>query len=45
LTPASTKGESKTQVALEHRKLPTKADADRIRAFWSERLNALAAMF
>jgi hypothetical protein len=39
------KGESKSQVALEHRKLATKADADRIRAFWTERLNALAAMF
>lgn len=38
------KGESKTQVALEHRKLATKADADRIRAFWTERLNALAAL-
>ncbi|HXH92664.1 MAG TPA: hypothetical protein VNN25_13865 [Thermoanaerobaculia bacterium] len=39
------KGESKSQVALEHSKLATKADADRIRAFWSERLNALAAIF
>jgi hypothetical protein len=39
------KDKSKSQVALEHRKLATKADADRIRAFWSERLNALAAMF
>ncbi|MEA2163476.1 MAG: hypothetical protein QOK37_1603 [Thermoanaerobaculia bacterium] len=39
------KSESKSQVALEHRKLPTKADADRMRAFWSERLDALAAMF
>ncbi len=39
------KGESKSQVALEHRKIATKVDADRIRAFWSDRLNALAAMF
>jgi hypothetical protein len=39
------KGESKSQVALDHRKLATKAGADRIRAFWHERLNALAAMF
>jgi hypothetical protein len=38
------KGESKSQVALEHRKLASKAEADRIRAFWTERLNALAAM-
>lgn len=38
------KGESKSQVALEHRKLTSKAEADRIRAFWTERLNALAAM-
>jgi hypothetical protein len=38
------KGESKSQVALEHRKLASKADADRLRAFWTERLNALAAM-
>jgi hypothetical protein len=38
------KGESKSQVALDHRKLASKAEADRMRAFWSERLNALAAM-
>jgi hypothetical protein len=38
------KGESKSQVALEHRKLTSKAEADRMRAFWTERLNALAAM-
>ena len=38
------KGEAKSQVALEHRKLATKADADRVRAFWSERLESLAAM-
>ena len=38
------KGESKSQVALEHRKLASKAEADRMRAFWTERLNALAAM-
>jgi hypothetical protein len=38
------RGEAKSQVALEHRKLASKADADRIRAFWSERLDALAAM-
>jgi hypothetical protein len=38
------RGEAKSQVALEHRKLASKADADRIRAFWSERLDALATM-
>jgi hypothetical protein len=38
------RGEAKSQVAIDHRKLPTKADADRVRAFWSERLDALAAM-
>jgi hypothetical protein len=38
------RGEAKSQVALEHRKLASKADADRIRAFWSERLDELAAM-
>jgi hypothetical protein len=38
------RGEAKSQVALEHRKQATKADADRIRTFWSERLDALAAM-
>jgi len=38
------KGASKSQVALEHRKLASKAEADRMRAFWTERLNALAAM-
>jgi hypothetical protein len=38
------KGESKSQVALEHGKLASKADVDRMRAFWTERLNALAQM-
>jgi len=38
------RGAAKSQVALEHRKLASKAEADRIRAFWSERLDALAAM-
>jgi hypothetical protein len=40
----SPRGQSKSQVAIEHRKFATKADADRMRAFWSERLDALAAM-
>lgn len=38
------KGDAKSQVALEHRKLPSKAEADRIREFWAERLAALAAL-
>ena len=38
------RGESKSQVAIQHRRLPTKADADRMRAFWTERLEALAAL-
>lgn len=37
------RGDSKSQVAIQHRRLPTKADADRMRAFWTERLEALAA--
>ena len=35
---------AKSQVALQHRKLATKADADRMRAFWSARLEALASL-
>ena len=38
------KGAGKSQVTIEHRKLPSKAEADRLRAFWSERLDALAAL-
>jgi hypothetical protein len=38
------KGASKSQVAIDHRKLASKAEADRIRAFWTESLNALAVM-
>ena len=34
----------KSQIALSHRKLASKADADRMRAFWSERLEALASL-
>ena len=35
---------AKSQVALQHRKLPTKADAERMRAYWSARLEALASL-
>jgi hypothetical protein len=38
------RGETKSQVALAHGKLRTKEEADHLRAFWSERLEALAAM-
>ena len=35
---------AKSQVAIQHRKLATKADADRMRAYWSARLDVLAAL-
>ena len=35
---------AKSQVALQHRKLATKADADRMRAYWSARLDVLASL-
>jgi len=38
----SEKGPAKSQVQLQHRELPSKAKADRARAFWTERLAALA---
>lgn len=37
------RGKEKSQVAVQHGKLPTKSHADRIKAFWAERLEALAA--
>ena len=37
------KGEAKCSVAIQHRKLHSKEDADRMRAYWGERLDALAA--
>jgi hypothetical protein len=40
----SARGASKSQVAIAHRKLASKGDADRARAFWAERLDTLAAM-
>jgi hypothetical protein len=36
------KGEAKTTVAVEHRRLADSADADRAKAFWRDRLTALA---
>jgi hypothetical protein len=38
----SSKGDAKSQVAIGHSKLASKADAARMKAFWSERLQALA---
>ncbi len=35
------KGASKSTVALEHERLPDKATADRMKKYWSERLDAL----
>jgi hypothetical protein len=37
------RGKQKSQVAVQHGKLPTKSHADRMKAFWAERLEALAA--
>jgi uncharacterized protein YndB with AHSA1/START domain len=38
----TSKGAAKSQVALEHGRLPDQAAATRLRAFWTERLGALA---
>ena len=37
------KGRSRAQVAIQHTKLPSREVAERTKAFWSERLDALAA--
>jgi len=37
------KGAAKTQVAVQHGKLPTRADAERVKSQWAARLAALAA--
>jgi hypothetical protein len=37
------KGEAKSQVAIQHRKLASRADVDRLKQDWAERLAALAA--
>jgi hypothetical protein len=36
------KGEAKTTVTVQHTKLAEKADVDRMKAFWTEKLNGLA---
>jgi hypothetical protein len=38
------KGDAKSQVALAHVRLASKAEAERMKAYWGERLNALAEM-
>lgn len=38
------KGDTKSYVAVAHVKLPSKADADQKKQFWSEKLDALAAL-
>jgi hypothetical protein len=37
------KGESRSQVAIQHRKLQSKAEAARLKQYWGERLEALGA--
>jgi hypothetical protein len=36
------KGDAKSSVAVQHTKLASKQDADRLRSYWSERLEALS---
>ena len=38
------KGEAKSQVAIQHRKLASQTEADRLKKFWGERLAALAEL-
>jgi hypothetical protein len=40
----SAKGAGKSQVAVQHAKLATRAEAERLKEYWAERLAALAAM-
>jgi hypothetical protein len=37
------KGDAKSQVSVDQRRVPTPADAERLRAFWKERLAAMKA--
>jgi hypothetical protein len=39
------KGKTKSAVALGHTKLPDKATADRLKKYWTERLDALGVLF
>jgi len=38
------KGEAKSQLAVQHRKLPTRAAADEMKSYWGARLDALAGL-
>lgn len=38
------KATGKSQLAVQHTKLPSKEEADRLKTFWSERLDALAEL-
>ena len=38
------KGPAKSQVAIQHEKLPDRGAVDRLKAYWGERLDALAAI-
>ncbi len=39
------KDREKSQVALEHRKLKSKAQAEKVKAYWGDRLDGLAKLF
>jgi hypothetical protein len=39
------KGASKSQLAIEHRKLKSRKDAEKSKAYWGERLDQLAKLF
>lgn len=38
------KGDEKSQLSVQHIKLPSKEESDRLKAFWSDRLDALAEL-
>jgi uncharacterized protein YndB with AHSA1/START domain len=38
------KGEAKSQLTVQHRKLPTRAAADEMKSYWGARLDALAGL-
>lgn len=40
----TSRGAEKSQAQLEHQRLPDRAAADRLKAYWGERLDALGAM-
>lgn len=40
----ASKGRSRSTVAIQHSKLPSREDADRVKAYWAEKLAALGAL-